>query len=262
MNLSQLQENFEALAADDPLWTVLSDNAKRGGKWDREEFYATGEAVIDDLESRLENLGKSLGGDAAIDFGCGVGRLTFPLSKRFRTCYGIDISRSMVNFASKQKNRGPNCTFIENATTRLERFENASIDLVYSAIVFQHIAPRYTREYLKEFSRVLKPGGLLVFQLPSHLDPDYPDNQRAFRLFKKTLHYRLKTLRQKVAKFLPFIGSESFFEMNAIHRNQLVPFLEKRCSLEILASQEFPAAGPAWKSYLYLAQKGHPSNFD
>lgn len=255
MNLSQLQENFEALAAGDPLWTVLSDNAKRGGKWDREEFYATGEAVIDDLESRLENLGKTLGGDAAIDFGCGVGRLTFPLSKRFRTCYGIDISRSMVDFASTQKKRGPNCTFIENTTTRLERFENASIDLIYSAIVFQHIAPRYTRKYLQEFSRLLKPDGLLVFQLPSHLDPDYPDNQKPFRLVKKRLFYKLKALKQRIAKVLPLLRTESFFEMNAIHRNRLVPFLEKQCSLEVLDLQEFPAAGPAWKSYLYLAQK-------
>ncbi len=114
MNLSQLQENFEALAADDPLWTVLSDNAKRGGKWDLEEFYATGRAVIDDLESRLEKCGECLGGDAAIDFGCGVGRLTFPLSQRFRTCYGIDISRSMVDFASTQN---------EAPTVRLSRIQ-------------------------------------------------------------------------------------------------------------------------------------------
>lgn len=255
MNLRQLQENFESLAADDPLWTVLSDNAKRGGKWDLEEFYSTGDAVIQDLESRLENLGKSLIGDAAIDFGCGVGRLTFPLSKRFRTCYGIDISRSMVDFATTQRERGPNCRFIENATTRLESFEDASIDLVYSAIVFQHIAPRYTLEYIREFGRVLKPGGIFAFQLPSHLDPDFPDNQKPFRLFKKKFFYRMKAFKQRIAKFLPFIRSESFFEMNAIHQDQLVPFLEKQCSLKVLTLHEFPAAGPAWKSYLYLTEK-------
>lgn len=255
MNLHQLQENFESLAAEDPLWTVLSDDAKRGGKWDLEEFYATGRAVIDDLESRLDKLGEPLGGGTAIDFGCGVGRLTFPLSQRFQTCYGIDISHSMVEFASTQKERGPNCTFIENTTTRLHRLENASIDLIYSAIVFQHIAPRYTREYLKEFSRLLKPGGLLVFQLPSHLDPKFPGNQKPFRLFKKRLFYQFKTLKQKITKILPFYRNESFFEMNAIHRERLVSFLEKQCNLEILAVPDFPAAGPAWKSYLYITRK-------
>jgi len=161
----------------------------------------------------------------------------------------------MVDFASTQKERGPNCTFIENATTRLHQFETASIDLIYSAIVFQHIAPRYTREYLKEFSRLLKPGGLLVFQLPSHLDPEHPGNQKPFRLFKKRLFYQLKTLKQQIAKILPLVRSESFFEMNAIHQNRLVPFLEKQCNLEILAVPDFPAAGPAWKSYLYITEK-------
>ena len=256
MNLHQLEENFESLAAEDPLWTVLSDDAKRGGKWDLEEFYTTGRAVIDDLESRLDKLGKPLGGGTAIDFGCGVGRLTFPLSQRFQTCYGIDISCSMVEFASTQKERGTNCTFTENTTTRLHWLENASIDLIYSAIVFQHIAPRYTREYLKEFSRLLKPGGLLVFQLPSHLDPDYPENQKPFRLLKKRLFYQLKVLKQRIAKILPFIRSESFFEMNAIHRDRLAPFLHEQCGLEVLDQQDFPAAGLAWKSYLYITQKG------
>lgn len=255
MNLRQLQDNFEALAAEDPLWTVLSDNAKRGGKWDLDEFYATGDPVIDDLESRLASINRKLAGNAAIDFGCGVGRLTFPLSKRFKTCYGIDISASMVSFASAQIDRGPNCKFVENTSSRLDSFENDSIDFVYSAIVLQHIAPKFTRAYIREFSRVLKPNGLLAFQLPSHLDPDHPGNQRPLRLLRKRFHYRAKTLKQGLAKWFPAFKSESFFEMNAIPRERVVSFLENHCQFNVLDVQEYPAAGPAWKSFLYLAQK-------
>lgn len=255
MNLDQLKENFESLAADDPLWTVLSDDAKRGGKWDLEEFYATGEALIEDLESRLVALELKLKGDAAIDFGCGVGRITFPLSRRFTDCYGIDISPSMIAFARSQNERGPNCAFFENASSRLEQFESASIDFIYSAIVFQHIAPRFTHEYLLEFTRILAPGGLLVFQLPSHLDPDFEDNRQPFRLLKKRFHYRWRAFKQRASRFLPSLREESFFEMNAIRRERMVRFLARRCRLEVLAVQDFPAAGPAWKSYLYLCQK-------
>ena len=43
--------------------------------------------------------------------------------------------------------------------------------LVYSNIVLQHIHPHYSKQYLKEFLRVLKPGGMLVFQLPSEVVP-------------------------------------------------------------------------------------------
>ena len=251
MNLSQLESNFESLAAEDPLWTVLSDDTKRGGKWDENAFYKTGEGVIDDLETRLLQSGLSLGGDSAIDFGCGGGRLTFPLSKHFATCYGIDISTNMVAYANQRIARGPNCTFIVNQNTQLENFENESIDFVYSAIVFQHIAPRYTLEYFHEFSRVLKPQGLFVFQLPSRLDPNFEGNQKPFRRLRKQLHYRCKSIAQRI----PFFKSPSYFEMNAIPRERVIRHLEKQCSFKVLACQDFPAAGPAWISRLYIAQK-------
>ena len=44
------------------------------------------------------------------------------------------------------------------------------MDFIYSRIVLQHVNSRYAvRSYLSEFARVLAPGGLLVFQLPSHI---------------------------------------------------------------------------------------------
>ncbi|HAT60864.1 MAG TPA: hypothetical protein DCS60_08860 [Opitutae bacterium] len=251
MNLKQLEANFEALAADDPLWTVLSDNEKRDGMWDEAEFYLTGEGVIDDLESRLKGLGLDLAGHRAIDFGCGVGRLTFPLGRRFKSCCGIDISQSMVDFAESRANRGPNCQFLVNASPSLPAIDDASVDFVYSAIVFQHIAPRFTRQYLKSFAQKLKPGGLLVFQLPSHLNPQFPGNRKPFRILRKRFHYFTKAIAQRI----PFVKSESFFEMNAIRRKALLPFLEEECGLEVLDNQDFPAAGSAWVSYLYIARK-------
>jgi SAM-dependent methyltransferase len=41
---------------------------------------------------------------------------------------------------------------------------------VYSVIVLQHVPDREAIEsYMAEFCRVLRPGGLAVFQLPSHI---------------------------------------------------------------------------------------------
>lgn len=256
MNLRQLQENFDDLAAEDPLWTVLSDNAKRGGKWDETEFYRTGEAVIDDLQARLHDLDIPLQGDQAIDFGCGVGRLTFPLGRHFQRCVGIDISQNMIDFAdARRSTRGPNCRFAVNTSPQLQDFEDASFDFAYSAIVFQHISPAYTLSYLQEFGRVLRSGGLLVFQLPSHLNPQHPDNQKPFRLLRKRFHYRWKAIAQRLANTLPFLRQDSFFEMNAIPKDKVVRYLEKNCQCELLDAQDFPAAGPAWVSYLYIARK-------
>lgn len=250
MRLSRLQRNFESLAVEDPLWTVLSDNSKRGGKWDPEEFYQSGEGAIAHLESRLQELDIFLKGEKVLDFGCGVGRLTFPLAKRFKEAIGVDISESMIATANKNLHRGKNCRFILNTKDSLQFQKTESLDFVYSDIVFQHIAPRYSKRYFCEISRTLKPGGYFAFQLPSHLNPSAPDNQKPLRLFRKKLHYKIKAICQSIG-----IG-EAYFEMNAIRREQLISFLESKTQLRYLKGWEYPAAGPNWISYLYLFQKG------
>ena len=255
MDIKQLQRNFESLASEDPLWTVLSDNSKRGGHWDVEDFYATGEPMIADLGKRLERVGLSFQGTSAIDFGCGVGRLTFPLGKRFNQCYGVDISPSMIDYAQSEGGRGQNCQFIINASDRLDSFESERIDFIYTAMALQHIAPRYTLRYLQEFSRVLRKGGILAFQLPSHLNPKKADNQKALRLLRKRVFYLTKGIKQKLSRWLPFIKSDPYFEMNAIPKKKIVRFLKSQCHLEVVDVQEFPAAGDSWISYLYLARK-------
>jgi len=255
VDINQLRENFESLASEDPLWTVLSDNSKKGGRWDIEEFYGTGEPVIEDLGKRLEKASLSFQGSSAIDFGCGVGRLTFPLGKRFRQCYGVDISQSMIDYAQSQSERGPNCQFMVNASERLDGFENDSIDFIYTAIVLQHIAPRYTLNYLQEFSRILAKGGILAFQLPSHLNPHAAANQKPLRMLRKRAFYRAKSFKQKLARWIPFIGEDSYFEMNAIPKEKILRFLESQCHLEVVDVQTFPAAGDNWISYLYIARK-------
>ncbi|EDY81148.1 Methyltransferase domain family [Verrucomicrobiia bacterium DG1235] len=241
MRLSRLQKNFESLAAEDPLWTVLSDKSKKGGKWDPEEFYQSGEDCIRGLQERLAQIDISLAGATALDFGCGVGRLTFPLSRRFEKAIGVDISKSMIDAANQNANRGKNCQFILNTENTLSFLSPESLDFAYSDIVFQHIAPRYSKRYFIEIAKALKPSGIFAFQLPSHLIHGNP--------LKKRLGYTLKAIAQKLG-----IG-QAYFEMNAIPSTQLIPFMEQRAGLKLLTHWDYPAAGPNWQSYLYIFQK-------
>lgn len=249
MNLARLQKNFETLAADDPLWTVLSDNAKRGGKWDPEEFYQTGEAEILDIEKRLAVLGIPLQGETALDFGCGVGRLSFALSRRFDSCIGIDIAPSMIDFAQQNAGRGNVCTFILNTESNLNCLHETSLDFAYSDIVFQHIPPRYAKQYFIEIANRLKPGGHFVFQLPSHLNPHAPQNQKPLRLLRKRFHYALKGFAQTLG------FGDAYFEMNAIPRPKLISYIERHTSLRLLSLWDHPGAGDSWISYLYVFKK-------
>ena len=48
----------------------------------------------------------------------------------------------------------------------VRQFADETFGLVYTSIVLQHIQCTYVERYLRELIRVLKPGGIFVFQVP------------------------------------------------------------------------------------------------
>ena len=42
MRLSTVQRYWDRQAHADPMWAILTDPAKAGGRWDADEFFATG----------------------------------------------------------------------------------------------------------------------------------------------------------------------------------------------------------------------------
>jgi SAM-dependent methyltransferase len=135
--------------------------------WDEDDFFATGAQEIDEVMDYTAHLGLRPAADAALDFGCGLGRLTRALGQRFNTVVGVDIAEPMVARA-RTLNRGfPNCTFVHNVRPDLSVLDSESFDFVYSNITLQHMPWSLAQGYLAEFLRVLRPGGVLVFQLPT-----------------------------------------------------------------------------------------------
>jgi SAM-dependent methyltransferase len=167
--LERHRQDWEDLAANDPLWAILAAPEGRGGRWQIDEFFASGEAEIAQVLEVAAGLGLPEQHERALDFGCGVGRLTRALGGRFQDAVGIDISAEMVRLA-RELNAERNCRFELNVTPDLAAFESDSLDFVYSALVLQHL-PRVEliRSYLAEFLRVLRPGGLAVFQTLARL---------------------------------------------------------------------------------------------
>jgi SAM-dependent methyltransferase len=184
------QRAWNDLAALDPHWAILSHAGRKHRGWDSESFFATGEREVDSMLAVAGELGKPANRTAALDFGCGLGRLTHALSCHFDRVIGVDISESMITQARELSEGKSNCAFMVGEDKGLAMIETDSIDLIYSNLVLQHLPSRgLICEYLGEFLRVAKPQGLVVFQLPAEL----------------TLVHRLQ-LRRRVYATLRLLG--------------------------------------------------------
>jgi SAM-dependent methyltransferase len=169
--LARLSRDWTKLGQADPLWAVCVESGRRGGRWDVGEFMATGQAEIAAALDRLNQLGLGQLRTAALDFGCGAGRLTAALSGYFDSVTGVDISVSMLERANGLVAGQPGCTFVHNARPDLRVFPDASFDLVYSSLVLQHMPRALALAYLKEFVRVTRPGGAVVIVVPQAPKP-------------------------------------------------------------------------------------------
>jgi SAM-dependent methyltransferase len=162
------RDAWEDLAALDPYWATITADDHKFGQGSRESYFRTGVEEIGLLMAAAARLGRPAGREAALDFGCGLGRLTRARAAEFRECCGVDISRRMIEQARELNRDVPGCLFLTNEDDSLAMFPDGRFDLAYTNVVLEHVPRRETiRAYVGELLRTLKPGGLLVFQLPS-----------------------------------------------------------------------------------------------
>jgi SAM-dependent methyltransferase len=194
------QRDWETLARLDPMWAVLSWPDRRLS-WNRDEFLDTGRREALQVIARLDELGRPRARRAALDFGCGLGRVTRGLADQFDEVIGLDIAEDMVDRARALHGDVPNLRFVQSARPDLAVLGDRRFDLVYSRLVLQHVGSAAAiRGYVTEFVRVLAEGGLALFQLPSRLPMRMrlQAPQRAYRALRaagvseSTLYRRLR----------------------------------------------------------------------
>jgi SAM-dependent methyltransferase len=163
------REDWEVLGAADPLWAVLVRDDGRHGRWDPDEFLETGRREVDEVLERIHALGLDPGSAAALDFGCGAGRLTQALRRHFDRVVGVDVSAPMLEHA-RSLDVGRRCEFIQLGGTDLADQSDGTFDLAYSSLVLQHIPTEAALRYLTELLRVVRPGGVVAVQVASRPD--------------------------------------------------------------------------------------------
>ena len=182
------ERDWNEMAELDPMWAVLSEPSYGGSRDELvQSFFATGEGEVSGAFDVARELGRPERHRRALDFGCGLGRLTRALAKRFESCVGVDVSPRMLEIARRLNEDVANCEFVLNDAPDLRRFEDASFDLVYSSIVLQHLpSGNDVERFISEFVRIAAPGGLVVFQIPSEISLRYrlQPRRRVYRVLR------------------------------------------------------------------------------
>ena len=246
MRLSRLRQHWNELGRKDPLWAILTSPDKQGNKWSVEEFLQTGRADVSALMTYLDARQLNVRRRRALDFGCGAGRLTRALADHFDEVVGVDIATSMIELARRLHADEPRCRFVVNDSERLDASESGSVDLVYSRLVLQHIHPRYVRQYLMEFMRVLAPGGVMVFQLKSGEVPPVSGAG-----FKNLLPLPAIAMIRRIRSLASFPR----MELHGLPREEVVQLLSEQGAtmVDIVEDRSHGADTPG---YQYCAMKG------
>jgi trans-aconitate methyltransferase len=233
LGLARVRNDWNRHAHADPLWAILTDPGKKGGGWDPDAFFATGEWEIDEVLRYAATLHVPLGHARALDFGCGAGRLTRALAGHFDEAWGVDISPAMIELA---RSYAPQAKFVVSQDPSLATLPARDFDFIYSNITLQHMPPRYARRYLLALVGRLRPGGLMIFQLPSE--------SRQPRFVRMVRHLYNEVLRRNLG------GVQPWMDMYGISKAEVLALLES-AGTRVLDVRENTAAGPEWTSYRY-----------
>jgi ubiquinone/menaquinone biosynthesis C-methylase UbiE len=249
---------WEDWGAVDPLWAIVTDPSRARGGWGLEEFLASGEDNIAAIWKVAARLGHPQETRVALDFGCGIGRLTRAMSDRVEVVYGLDVAATMIDQAVEINRDRPRCRFLLHRHDDLRAFADQNIDLVVCLLVLQHLGDRAAIErYLAEFVRVLSPGGLAMVQLPTMVPaPGAPTGLRAHLRVRTRLARLLRRLGVRPAFLYRRLGWTPEMSMTAIPEAEVREILERAGGEVLEVAEPVTQLGGVISCDYYVTRRG------
>jgi SAM-dependent methyltransferase len=135
-----------------------------GRSGDAGQFLRVGRRMFESIRDAVADFGTDPGElRAVLDFGCGCGRVARHWARlEGPEIYGCDYNPELVAWCEDS------LPFMRAARNRLAPptpYVTGSFDLVYALSVFSHLDEPLQGEWLEEYRRLLRPGGLLVLSL-------------------------------------------------------------------------------------------------
>ncbi|MCX7099275.1 MAG: class I SAM-dependent methyltransferase [Methylococcales bacterium] len=167
-----IQNIWENFGETEPYWSVATSEQFRSSNINdtRSKFYETGLNNVTTLFNTLERNGIDHSHfKTCLEYGCGLGRVTCWLAKRFETVLGYDISGSHLRFTKQYFDEvGIQNVLLHHISKPQDIGNFPKVDVIYSVIVLQHNPPPIIRLIIQELIRALNPGGIAYFQVPTY----------------------------------------------------------------------------------------------
>ena len=155
--------DWEQLARHQGALTVLDPE---GHEIPTADYLATGETDLTALlTASAQILGHEIPLATALDFGCGVGRLTLPLARRATTVTACDLAPTMLTHARHNAEQAGlhNITYL--TTDTLPTLPDGTFTFICSLLVFQYIPRRTGYETIRTLMRLLAPNGIALLHV-------------------------------------------------------------------------------------------------
>ncbi|WP_427789742.1 class I SAM-dependent methyltransferase [Brevundimonas diminuta] len=169
--LTETAQTWSKFGEEAPHWSVLTHEkfTPENINANIDSFYASGVHNLDRALNTLKRAGmKSSGFERALDFGCGVGRLSMPLARMAKSVTSMDISPGHLKLAQERAvaEGVKNIEFVHLRDLR-DLDKTSGYDFIISLIVLQHNPPPIMAYAFTRLLRALRPGGVAIIQMPT-----------------------------------------------------------------------------------------------
>jgi len=170
--LDHIAKTWTGFGETEPHFSVITDEKFKAARLDanRDAFHASGKDSVDRLDAALARAGVGPRNDAVcFELGCGVGRVTAWLARRFARVIATDISASHLALARAHLEAQGAANVELHRLAAVDAIDALpAFDLFFSVIVLQHNPPPVIRAILERVFARLGPGGLAYFQVPTY----------------------------------------------------------------------------------------------
>lgn len=139
-------------------------------------------------------------GKRLLDIGCNWGRWSIAAARKGYVVSGVDPSPQAVLAARRVAEQLALDIDYRSGSGEIIPYAENTFDVVFSYSVLQHLAKERVREAIAEVNRILKPGGVVLIQMPNWLGIRslYHQARRGFRAERnfEVRYWGVEELRQ------------------------------------------------------------------